>query len=262
MWHFPVLLTVSPARLKAVCKLLPNGHNALPDITRLPEVTYLFEDESMRILTAALLCFTLAACTTNDPYTGERKTSNTAKGAGIGAGLGAILGAATSSKKDRTKGLARGAAIGAAVGGGTGYYMDRQEKVLRERLEGTGVRVSREGKNIKLIMPGNITFATGSSQIRADFFDVLDSVVDVVKEFKDTRIRISGHTDSVGTDAVNQRLSEERANSVKYFLQDQGVPGGRINTYGYGKRFPIADNGSDSGRQQNRRVELELESLE
>ncbi len=216
----------------------------------------------MKYLWVFIFTLGLAGCATNDPYTGERKTSNTAKGAGIGAAVGALLGAATSSKQDRKKGALRGAAVGGLVGGGTGYYMDRQEKVLRERLEGTGVRVQRQGKNIKLIMPGNITFATGSSQIRSDFYDVLDSVVDVVKEFKDTRIRITGHTDSVGGEAMNQRLSEERADSVKYFLLDQGVPAGRINAYGYGERYPVADNGTDAGRQQNRRVELELESLE
>jgi outer membrane protein OmpA-like peptidoglycan-associated protein len=216
----------------------------------------------MKIFWALLLSLSLVGCASNDPYTGERKTSNTAKGAGIGAAVGALLGAATSSKSDRKKGAIRGAAVGGLVGGGTGYYMDRQEKVLRERLEGSGVRVQRHGKNIKLIMPGNITFATGSSQIRSDFYDVLDSVVDVVKEFKDTRIRITGHTDSVGAEAMNQRLSEERADSVKYFLLDQGVPAGRVNAYGYGERYPVADNGSEAGRQQNRRVELELESLE
>jgi outer membrane protein OmpA-like peptidoglycan-associated protein len=216
----------------------------------------------MKFVLVLLLSLGLCACATNDPYTGERKTSNSTKGAGIGAAVGALLGAATSSKQDRSKGALRGAAVGGIVGAGTGHYMDKQEKVLRERLEGTGVRVQRNGKNIKLIMPGNITFATGSAQIRQDFFDVLDSVVDVLKEFKDTRIRISGHTDSVGSDSMNQRLSEERADSVKFYLLDQRVPAGRVNAYGYGERYPIADNGTDAGRGQNRRVELELEPLE
>lgn len=216
----------------------------------------------MKLIPVLFLSVCLVGCATNDPYTGERKTSNTTKGAGLGAAVGALLGAATSGKKDRSKGALRGAAVGGLIGAGTGHYMDKQEKVLRERLEGTGVRVQRNGKNIKLIMPGNITFATGSSQIRQDFYDVLDSVVEVLKEFKDTRIRISGHTDSVGSDSMNQRLSEERADSVKYFLLDQHVPAGRINAYGYGERYPVADNGTDAGRGQNRRVELELEPLE
>lgn len=213
------------------------------------------------LMLLALTAF-LCACATQDPYTGERKTSNTAKGAGIGAAAGAILGGLTASKKDRTKGVLRGAAVGGAIGGGVGYSMDRQEKVLREKLQGSGVKVQRDGKNIRLIMPGNITFATGSSRIREDFFSVLDSVVDVVKEFKNTRIVISGHTDSVGSEATNQRLSEERAASVKAFFVEQGVPGGRMNVYGYGKRYPVASNDSEAGRAQNRRVEIELESLE
>ena len=208
----------------------------------------------------AAMFFTVAvvACTSTDPYTGEEKTSNTAKGAGIGALTGAVIGAATSSKKDRAKGALTGAAVGGAVGAGAGYYMDKQEAKLRQQLQGSGVQVRREGDNLLLIMPGNITFATGSAQINANFYDVLDSIALVLKEFNKTAIEISGHTDSTGNKDNNQTLSEDRADSVGEYLKSKGVAAGRIQSKGYGQRRPIASNDSAAGREQNRRVELKL----
>lgn len=205
-----------------------------------------------------LITSSLLACSTTDPYTGEQKTSNAAKGAGIGALSGAILGAATASKDDRKKGALTGAVVGGAVGGGVGYYMDQQEAKLRQQLQGTGVQVRREGDNLYLIMPGNITFATGRAEINKGFYEVLNSVGLVLKEFNKTAIRISGHTDSTGNATTNQTLSEDRAESVGQYLKSRGVAAGRIQTAGYGARRPVADNGSASGREQNRRVELEL----
>ncbi len=215
----------------------------------------------MRTLFVFLLAVLLTACNTVDPYTGEKKTSNTAKGAGIGALAGAVIGAATSSKKDREKGLARGAAVGALIGGGVGNYMDRQEAKLRQRLTGSGVQVVREGDNIRLIMPGNITFASGRSEVKPAFYNTLDSVGLVLKEFDQTMIQVAGHTDSTGSHETNQTLSEQRAASIKGYLQSSGVPAGRVHAVGFGERYPIASNDSDYGRQQNRRVELMLEPL-
>lgn len=215
----------------------------------------------MRIFIGALLAVVLSACTTTDPYTGEDRTSSTAKGATAGAVAGAVLGAATSSKSDRRRGVLTGAAAGAAVGGGIGYYMDRQEAALRERLQGSGVQVRREGDNIHLVMPGNITFETARSDIRPQFHSVLDAVGEVLAEFKDTRVKVSGHTDNVGGAELNQRLSEERANSVKTYLARRNVASGRINAVGYSFRYPIATNATEEGRQANRRVELELEPI-
>ncbi|GAA5316305.1 MAG: OmpA family protein [Candidatus Pelagadaptatus aseana] len=214
----------------------------------------------MRILAVVLMTF-LVGCTSIDPYTGQQKTSNTAKGAGIGAITGAVVGVATASKKDRNKGALTGALAGGAIGGGVGYYMDRQEAALRARLEGTGVRVRREGNMIQLVMPGNITFATGQSDIRGGFYETLNSVGVVLKEFEKTTIRVSGHTDSTGGLDLNQRLSEARANSVKQYLQSQGIVSGRVHAVGYGPRYPIASNDTPEGRQANRRVELELQPL-
>lgn len=203
----------------------------------------------------------LAACTSTDPYTGEKKTSNTARGAGIGAITGAVIGAATAGK-DKDKAILQGAAAGAALGGGVGYYMDRQEAKMRERLQGTGVQVRREGDELHLIMPGNITFETAKYNIRSQFLPVLDSVTEILVEFDKTVITVSGHTDSVGASDYNQTLSENRATSVKSYLVSQGIKSGRVQAVGYGKRQPVADNSTAAGREQNRRVELKLEVLQ
>ena len=203
-----------------------------------------------------------AGCQTYDPYTGEKKTANATTGAVIGALAGAAVGAATSSKKDRGKGALIGAAAGGAVGGGIGYYMDKQESELRHKLEGTGVRVVRNGDQISLVMPGNITFDTGKSSIKAGFFSVLESVGLVLKEFDQTAIQVEGHTDSTGSRETNMRLSNERAYSVKAFLETQGVKPVRIYATGLGPDYPIADNETKEGRERNRRVELKLVPLE
>jgi outer membrane protein OmpA-like peptidoglycan-associated protein len=189
----------------------------------------------MKYLIALLLSVGLIGCTTTDPYTGEQKTSKTVKGAGIGAVAGAVLGAATGDNaKDRRERALKGAALGGVVGGGVGNYMDRQEAKLRAELQGTGVQVRREGNNLFLVMPGNITFATNSADIRSDFFSVLNSVAKVLAEFNQTSIRVTGHTDSTGSDSINQPLSQRRADSVAMYLRSQKVASARIQSYGYG----------------------------
>ncbi|MEH6504441.1 MAG: OmpA family protein [Cycloclasticus sp.] len=207
-------------------------------------------------ITAGLV-LTLAACTTINPYTEEQQTSNVVKGAGIGAIGGAIIGAMTGDRKTALK----GAVLGAAAGGGVGYYMDVQEAKLRQRLRGTGVSVTRVGDNLILNMPGNVTFRTASSDINAGFYQVLDSVGIILKEYTDTSITVVGHTDSVGDATYNQGLSEQRAQSVAGYLRSQGIVGQRFNVVGYGEQSPVASNETKEGRAQNRRVEITLTPL-
>jgi outer membrane protein OmpA-like peptidoglycan-associated protein len=199
--------------------------------------------------------FLLSACVT-DPYTGEKKVSKTATGAAIGGAAGAAIGAATGG--NRGERAAIGAAAGVLAGGAVGAYMDHQESKLREQLQGTGVSVTRAGDDLILNMPGNITFEVNQADIRSDFYDVLNSVVLVVKEFDKTIIETSGYTDSTGSDSYNQTLSERRADSVGGYFKSQGVVAGRVVTKGFGKRYPIASNDTPDGRERNRRVQLKL----
>lgn len=207
------------------------------------------------------LVFSVAGCQTLDPYTGEKKTSSTVKGSAIGAGIGALLGYVTArdkSRRDRRKAILIGAGVGGVSGAAIGNYMDRQEYKLRQQLEGTGVSVTRNGDELILNMPGNITFATGSAGLKPNFSEVLKSVVLVLNEFNQTLIETAGHTDSVGSSSSNKILSDNRSRSVGNFLIDNGVSVDRVLTIGFGEERPIADNKSANGRQLNRRVELTL----
>ena len=200
----------------------------------------------------------LAACTT-DPYTGERRVSRTAIGAGTGAlagvGIGVLIG------KHRGRNAAIGAGIGVLSGAAVGYYMDRQAAKLREELAGTGVSVTKVGDNIVLNMPGNVTFATDQSDVQASFYPVLNSVARVLKEFEKTLIHVTGHTDSTGGYEYNMGLSQRRADSVSSYLAAQGVQSVRLQARGFGPDKPVAGNETPDGRQQNRRVEITLEPL-
>lgn len=218
-----------------------------------------FVRSTLLVMAAALAG---AGCTTTDAYTGEKKVNNASKGAGIGALAGAILGAATGdNSKERRERALIGAGVGALTGAGVGAYMDKQEAKLRAQLQGTGVSVTRNGDNLILNMPGNVTFKTASSDLNANFFKVLDSVGLVLKEFDKTTIDVEGHTDSDGSDSYNQQLSLERAQSVGTYLQSQGVNGQRIVAFGAGEVRPVANNDTPTGKQQNRRVELKLQPI-
>lgn len=205
---------------------------------------------SIKVSFILTVLITLAACTTN-PYTGERQASKAAVYGGGAAVLCGLVGAAESSKR------ARNAALGCGlVGAGIGAYMDVQEAKLRKELAGTGVSVAREGNNIRLIMPSNVTFETDRYHLRGSFYSTLNSVGTVLAKYYDTTLRVTGHTDSTGSDQHNQQLSERRAQSVADYLAGQGVERQRLYVEGAGESYPIADNGTVSGRAQNRRVEL------
>jgi outer membrane protein OmpA-like peptidoglycan-associated protein len=201
----------------------------------------------------------LSACQTLDPYTGEKKVSNTAMGAGIGAAAGAVVGAISGDDaRERRKRAMIGAGVGALAGGAVGAYMDKQEAELRKELQGSGVSVTRQGENITLNMPSNITFRTGSADLDSRFFKVLDSVSLVLKKYDKTIVEVDGHTDSVGSAETNQALSERRAATVSQYLVSKGLKNERMIVIGAGETKPVADNGTDKGRALNRRVELTL----
>ena len=208
---------------------------------------------------ATMLILLLSGCETLDPYTGEAKTSKATKGAIIGAISGAVVGLVSGDDSvERRKRALIGAGVGALAGGAIGYYMDQQEAKLRAELQGTGVSVTRMGNNITLNMPGNVTFATDSSDLSPAFFDVLTSVSKVMTEFDKTVVEVAGHTDSDGTQGYNRSLSERRAGSVAEYLRTQGVNGQRLITIGMGEAAPVTGNDTSAGKQANRRVEITL----
>jgi outer membrane protein OmpA-like peptidoglycan-associated protein len=215
-----------------------------------------------KILILGAVAIFAVGCTTN-PYTGEKRASRTvtsgAAGAGAGAAAGAIIGAIAGDAK---KGAIIGAGVGAATGVGIGVYQDRQQAKLRERLANTGVSVTRQGDNIILNMPSDITFAVNQSEINSGFYSTLESVAIVLKEYNKTSVSVYGHADSTGSDAYNQQLSERRALSVSNYLAAQGVMPARLKAIGFGESSPIADNSTDYGRSANRRVEIVIDPID
>lgn len=208
------------------------------------------------ILLASLAAVALAGCTT-DPETGERRISKTAIG-GIGGALGGyLLGDVVGGRRDRTEKLV-GAGLGGLAGAGIGAYMDRQERELRQRTAGTDVQVIRQGDDLVLNIPSGITFATDSAAVQPQFQRTLDQIAGTLAEYRETLVDVYGHTDSTGSDAYNQALSERRATSVADYLAGHGVQPQRIATRGYGESQPVASNDTDAGRAANRRVEVKI----
>lgn len=183
----------------------------------------------------------------------------TVRGAAIGAAVGAVAGLLSGDDAtERRQRALVGAGVGGLAGGAIGNYQDRQERALRDRMAGTGVDVVRQGDNITLNMPSNITFGFDSANLNPAFHGVLDNVVSTLREYDQTIVEVAGHTDSVGTDSYNQRLSEQRAASVGNYLMSRGLNRERFITVGAGESRPVASNDTEMGRAQNRRVEITL----
>jgi outer membrane protein OmpA-like peptidoglycan-associated protein len=211
-----------------------------------------------KVLTAAALAATAltTGCVT-DPVTGEKRVSRAAIGGGVGVLGGYLLGDLVGGRSDRTEKIV-GAGIGGLAGVAVGAYIDRQEQELRRRTAGTDVQVIRQGDELLLRMPSNVTFATNEAIVQPQFRPTLDQVAEVLRQYNQTYIDVYGHTDSSGTDAYNQALSERRARSVADYLAANGVQSARIGTRGFGESQPIASNDSEEGKGANRRVEIKL----
>lgn len=185
--------------------------------------------------------------------------SNKVKGGGIGAGAGAGVGAGVGSIIGGGKGAAWGAGIGAVLGGTAGAIignkMDKQKEEL-EKIEGAQVESVNEGEAIKVTFESGILFATNSSTLNAASRTSLDKFATSLKNNPDTEVKIYGHTDSTGSDAINNPLSQRRAEAVYNYLLQKGISGTRIDSKGFGSTQPIADNSTVAGRSQNRRVEV------
>jgi len=201
-----------------------------------------------------------AGCQTENAYTGEKQTSNATKGALIGAAGGAAIGALT-NKNHRGKNALIGAGIGAAAGGGIGYYMDRQEEELRKELRAAGVSVERRGDTIALNLQNDILFAVGSSTLSSRSEEVLRAVAIVLKKYDETRVNVHGFTDTTGTSARNEALSQQRAEAVAASLARNGVTSNRLNTRGMGEKNLKVSTADNVAEARNRRVEIVLEPM-
>ena len=210
-------------------------------------------------LGATLAVFTAGCATytgqTNDPNDPNRTQRGALIGAAIGAAAGLLSGDDAVERRQRAM---VGAGIGALAGGGIGAYQDRQEAELRRQTAGTGIDVSRDGDVIKLNLPDGVTFDFAKYDLKPQFYPALNTIASTLKEYNQTIVEVSGHTDSIGSDAANQTLSERRANAVSSYLIGQGVQRERFEVVGMGERYPVASNDTDSGRALNRRVEIRL----
>ena len=216
---------------------------------------------AIKATAAALIAtLTLGGCATytgqtNDPNDPNRTRNAALIGAGIGAVAGLLSGGNATERRQRAL---VGVGVGGLAGGAIGAYQDRQEAELRRQTAGTGIEVSRDGDVIKLNLPDGVTFDFGKADLKPQFYPALNNVAATLAQYNQTIVEVAGHTDSIGSDAVNQRLSEQRAASVGNYLIGQGLVRERFEIVGMGKNYPIASNETDSGRALNRRVEIRV----
>ena len=212
---------------------------------------------------AITISLLLSSCAT---YTGQTTApddpNRTQRGALIGAAVGAVAGLLSGDDAtERRQRAMVGAGVGAVAGGAIGVYQDRQEADLRRKTAGTGIEVTRDGDVIKLNLPDGVTFDFNRADLKSQFYPALDQVASTMSEYNQTIVEISGHTDSIGSDDANQRLSEQRAGSVSNYFVGKGLMRERFEVVGMGERYPVADNTNDSGRSKNRRVEIRVVPL-
>ncbi|HYD28018.1 OmpA family protein [Brevundimonas sp.] len=200
----------------------------------------------------------LGACTTTDPYSSTPRRNNTGTGAIAGALGGAVLGylTNTSNSEEGRKNALIGAGIGALGGAAVGAYMDRQQRDLEAELSGSGVGVARQGDNLVLRMPSDVTFASNQSSISPGFYATLDDVAAVLNRYDQSIVDIIGHADSDGAEDYNLNLSRQRASSVAQYLVSRNVLADRLYVDGRGETQPVATNATAQGKAQNRRVEI------
>lgn len=213
----------------------------------------------------AVLALSLGGCLTRqNAFTGQSQVSSATKGVGVGAAGGALAGALLGTvigDGNTRRGALIGAGVGALAGGGVGVYLDRQHAELRQQLQGTGVSVTRNGDQIILNLPSNITFASGADQLTPDFRPVLNSIGTVLQKYDQTLVDVVGHTDSDGDEFSNQSLSQRRATNVASYLVNGGIDGRRFMIQGYGEARPIDTNATAQGKANNRRVEIQISPL-
>jgi outer membrane protein OmpA-like peptidoglycan-associated protein len=207
------------------------------------------------IMSVVAASVVLAGCASVQDFSSNPEKQKTRQGTAIGAVGGAAVGLIVGGG---WKGALIGAGVGARAGGMAGSYMDKQEAKLRQQMAGTGVEVVRMGDNLTLSMPGNVTFAFDSAKLNPQFDPVLDKLAQTLSEYNKTVIQIAGHTDSTGSHEYNMKLSLQRADSVKAYLEGRGVPAARLVTIGAGPDYPVASNDTEEGRAQNRRVEITI----
>lgn len=205
-------------------------------------------------LPLALVALMSGCATVQNP---DGTTKKTASYGGLGALAGAAAGALI-NHDNRGKGALIGAALGSAGGAALGYRADKQEAELRQQMQGTGVEVQRQGDEIRLVMPGAITFPTGSDQLQPAFQDTLNRLSGSLAANPGSSVEVTGHTDNVGSQASNNDLSERRAIAVAKVLAQGGVEKSRIKVFGAGPSQPITSNATEQGRAKNRRVEIKL----
>src|SRR5262245_3428277 len=220
----------------------------------------------MRYL-ALILSTALAGCAAGGPGFGEnnRPFTSTETGILVGAASGAVIGA-VAYKKDRSRGAVIGAIGGGIAGGAVGAYMDKQkqdlEKALAQEIQSGQARIDRMPNDvIRVTMTNQTAFDTDSSSIKSGFNSTMDKLADVVVRYQKTTLTVVGHTDNVGSNDYNQKLSERRAHSVAEYLESKRVNGMRLALAGKGETQSIASNANETGRQQNRRVEIYVEPV-